>query len=100
VIETIKDLPSSFPQDRAVRIVKRTLSAAGIELGDFNRRTWARMPQINSEIELARSRKKEFKEKTEEDIRSLERDREGPRGLRDHPCQGGRRDLPRLKGTR
>jgi hypothetical protein len=30
------------------------------------------MPQINSEIELARSREKEFKEKTEEDIRSLE----------------------------
>jgi hypothetical protein len=30
------------------------------------------MPEINSEIELARRRDKEFKEKTEEDIRSLE----------------------------
>jgi hypothetical protein len=30
------------------------------------------MPQINSEIELARRRDKEFKEKTEEDIRALE----------------------------
>jgi hypothetical protein len=72
VVETIDDLPSNFPRDSAVRIVKRTLAAAGIEIGDFNKCTWARMPQINSEIELARSREKEFKKKTEEDIRSLE----------------------------
>ena len=72
VIETIDDLPSNFPRDSAIRIVKRTLAAAGIEIGDFNRCTWARMPQINSEIELARRRDKEFQEKTEEDIRSLE----------------------------
>jgi hypothetical protein len=52
--------------------VKRTLAAAGIEIGDFNGRTWARMPQINSEIELARRREQEFKEKTERNIRSLE----------------------------
>jgi hypothetical protein len=72
VVETIDDLPSNFPRDSAIRIVKRTLAAAGIEIGDFNRCTWARMPQINSEIELAKRRDKEFKEKTEEDIRSLE----------------------------
>jgi hypothetical protein len=72
VVETIDDLPSNFPRDSAVRIIKRTLAAAGIEIGDFNRCTWARMPQINSEIELARRRDKEFKEKTEQDIRSLE----------------------------
>jgi hypothetical protein len=71
-IEIIDDLPSNFPQDSAVRIVRRTLAAAGIEVGEFNRCTWARMPQINSEIELARSREKEFQKKTEEDIRSLE----------------------------
>jgi hypothetical protein len=72
VVETIDDLPSNFPRESAIRIVRRTLSAAGIEIGDFNRCTWERMPQINSEIELARRRDKEFKEKTEEDIRSLE----------------------------
>jgi hypothetical protein len=72
VVETIDDLPSNFPRDSAIRIVRRTLAAAGIEIADFNRRTWARMPQIDSEIELARSREKEFKEKTEEEIRSLE----------------------------
>jgi hypothetical protein len=72
VVETIDDLPSNVPQDSAVRIVKRTLAAAGIEIGDFNKCTWARMPQIGSEIELARSREKEFKEKTDQDIRSLE----------------------------
>ena len=72
VIETIDDLPSNFPRDSAVRIAQRTLDAAGIEIRDFNRRTWTRMPQINSEIELARSREKEFQKKTEEDIRALE----------------------------
>ena len=72
VVETIDDLPSNFPQDIAVRIVQRTLAAAGIEIGEFNKCTWARMPQINSEIELARRRDKEFEEKTEQDIRSLE----------------------------
>ena len=72
VVETIDDLPSNFPRDSAIRIVKRTLSAAGIEIGEFNRCTWERMPQINSEIELAMRRDKEFKQKTEEDIRSLE----------------------------
>ena len=72
VVETIDDLPSNIPRDSAVRIVKRTLAAAGIEIGDFNKRTWARMPQINSEIQLARRRDKEFEEKTEQDIRSLE----------------------------
>ena len=72
VVETIDDLPSNFPQESAVRIVQRTLAAAGIEVRDFNRCTWARMPQIDSEIELARRRDKEFKEKTEQDIRSLE----------------------------
>jgi hypothetical protein len=72
VVETIDDLPSNFPRESAIRIVQRTLAAAGIEVRDFNRSTWARMPQINSEIERARRRDKEFKEKTEQDIRSLE----------------------------
>jgi hypothetical protein len=72
VVETIDDLPSTFPQDSAVRIVRRTLAAAGIEIGDFNRCTWARISQISSEMELARSREREFKEKTEETIRYLE----------------------------
>jgi hypothetical protein len=72
VVETIDDLPSNFPRHSAVRIVKRTLAAAGIEIGDFNKRTWARMPQIGVEMELSRSREQEFKKKTQEDIRALE----------------------------
>ena len=72
VVETIDDLPSNFPRESAVRIVKRTLAAAGIEIGDFNKCAWERMPQINSEMELARKRDKEFEKKTEQDIRALE----------------------------
>src|ERR671912_1430008 len=63
VVETIDDLPSNFPRDSAVRIVKRTLAAAGIEIGDFNKCTWARMPQIRDEMKLARSREQEFRKK-------------------------------------
>jgi hypothetical protein len=72
VVETIDDLPSNFPRESAIRIVRRTLSAAGIEVGEFNRRTWARISQISDEMELTKRRDKEFKEKTEEDIRFLE----------------------------
>lgn len=71
-VETIDDLPSNFPRDSAVRIVQRTLAAGGIDIGYFNKRTWARIPEISSEMELARNREKEFQEKTEETIRSLE----------------------------
>jgi hypothetical protein len=71
-VETIDDLPSNFPRESAVRIVRRTLAAAGIDLRYFNRSTWERMPRISSEMELARSRIKELREKTEEDIRFLE----------------------------
>jgi hypothetical protein len=71
-LETIDDLPSDFPRDSAVRIVRRTLAAAGIEIGEFNKFTWERTPHIRAEMELARSREKEFQKKTEEDIRALE----------------------------
>ncbi|MDX6380890.1 MAG: hypothetical protein QOI57_1914 [Rubrobacteraceae bacterium] len=73
-VETIGDLPPNFPRDNAVRIVRRTLSAADIEIGYFNKCTWTRVSQISSEMELARRRIKEFQEKTEETIRSLERE--------------------------
>ena len=71
-LEIIDDLPSDFPRDSAVRIVRRTLAAAGIEIGEFNKFTWERTPHIRAEMELARSREKEFQKKTEEDIRALE----------------------------
>ena len=107
VVETIDDLPSNIPRDSAVRIVKRTLAAAGIEIGDFNKRTWARMPQINSEIQLARRRDKEFEEKTEQDIRSLEEEirkaREGYETIRakeEEEISRASKELENLKRVR
>jgi hypothetical protein len=107
VVETIDDLPSNFPRESAVRIVKRTLAAAGIEVRDFNRCTWARMPQINSEIELARRRDKEFEEKTEQDIRSLEEEirkaREGYETIRakeEEEISRASKELENLKRAR
>jgi hypothetical protein len=73
-VETINDLPSNFPRDSAISIVRRTLAAGSIDIGYFNKCTWERIPQISSEMELARNREKEFHEKTEATIRSLEED--------------------------
>jgi hypothetical protein len=69
--EMIDDLPSDVSQESAARIVRGALVAAGIELSNFDRSTWAQVSKLSSEIELARNRQKEVQEKTEETVRSL-----------------------------
>ena len=70
--EIIDELPPGVPRESAVRIVRRTLAAAGIEVADFDNYTRAQVSKLDSTIELARSRQKEVGEKTDEVIRSLE----------------------------
>ncbi|MDQ3924486.1 MAG: hypothetical protein M3309_11305 [Actinomycetota bacterium] len=70
--EIIDDLPPEVPQDSAVRIVRGTLKAAGINVEDLERSTRARKAKFSSEIELAQNRQKELREKTDEVVRSLE----------------------------
>ena len=70
--EIIDELPPGVPRESAVRIVRRTLAAAGIEVGDLDKYTRAQVPKLTSKIELARNRQKEFGEKTEEVVSSLE----------------------------
>ncbi len=72
VAETIADLPPGVPQESAVLIVRRTLAAAGVKLSELDASTQAQESKLNSEIELARSRQKEVREKTQEEVRSLE----------------------------
>ena len=82
--EIIKDLPPDVPRESAVRIVRGTLVAAGIRFEDLERSTRARETKLKSEIDLARGRQEELKERTEEVVRSLEEDIRKAREARDN----------------
>jgi hypothetical protein len=82
--EIIKDLPPDVSRESAVRIVRGTLVAAGIRFEDLERSTRARETRLRSEIELARGRQEELKQRTEEVLRSLEEDMRKAREARDN----------------
>ena len=77
------NLPPEVPRPAAVRIVRGTLEAAGINLDDLASSTRARESKLNSEIELSEGRIQELKEKTEEVIRSYEAEIRKAREARD-----------------
>ena len=70
--EVIRNLPPEVPRLSAVRIVRGTLEAAGIDVADLATSIKARGSKLTSEIELSQSRIQELKEQTEEVIRSYE----------------------------
>ena len=72
VAEMLDELPSDVSRESASHIVRATLTAAGIELSSFDRSTSERASKLSSEIEIARSRQKEFRERTEETVHALE----------------------------
>jgi hypothetical protein len=81
--EIIDDLPPDVPRESAVRIVRGTLTAAGIRVDDLDRSTRAREAKLNSEIDLARNRQEELRQRTEELVRSLEEEIKRAREDRD-----------------
>ncbi|MDQ3863202.1 MAG: hypothetical protein M3317_06850 [Actinomycetota bacterium] len=70
--EVIRNLPPEVPRPAAVRIVRGTLEAAGIEIAELESSTRARESKLNSEIDLSENRIQQLKDETEEVIRSLE----------------------------
>jgi hypothetical protein len=70
--EVIDDLPPDVPRESALRIVRGTLTAAGIKVEDLERSTCVRESKLNSEMALARDRQEEIRQGTEEVVRSLE----------------------------
>jgi hypothetical protein len=70
--EVIKNLPPEVPRLSAVRIVRGTLEAAGIDLAELESSTRTRESRLNSEIDLGESRIQQLKDETEEVIRNLE----------------------------
>ena len=81
--EVIKNLPPEVPHSSAVRIVRGTLEAAGIDVTDLATTTRARESKLNSEIELSQGRIQELKDKTEEVIRTYELEIQRAREARD-----------------
>lgn len=80
----IKDMPDDVPQKSAVRIVRQTLAAAGIEVNELGRSTRMREAKLESRIELSRGRVDELNEKTDEVISSLQDQIEKAREARDY----------------
>lgn len=80
----IKDMPDDVPQKSAVRIVRQTLAAAGIEVNELGRATRMREAKLESRIELSRGRVDELNEKTDEVISSLQDQIEKAREARDY----------------
>jgi hypothetical protein len=70
--EIIKNLPTEVPRPAAVRIVRQTLEAAGIDIDELEASTRARESRLESEIDLSENRIRKLKEDTEAVIRNLE----------------------------
>ena len=70
--EVIKNLPPEVPRPAAVRIVRQTLEAAGINIEELESSTRTRESRLESEIELSQNRIRELKDDTEDVIRNLE----------------------------
>ena len=68
----IKNLPPEVPRPAAVRIVRQTLEAAGIDINELDSSTRAREARLESEIDLSENRIRKLKEDTEGVIRNLE----------------------------
>ena len=81
--EVIRNLPPEVPRPAAVRIVRGTLEAAGIDIAELESSTRARESKLNSEIDLSENRIQQFKDETEEVIRSLEDEIRKAREARD-----------------
>ncbi len=79
----IKNLPPEVPRPAAVRIVRGTLEAAGINVDDLASSTGAQESKLNSEIELSQGRIQELKDETEEVIRAHELEIRQAREARD-----------------
>jgi hypothetical protein len=97
--EFIKNLPPEVPRPAAVRIVRGTLEAAGINVAELATSTRARESKLNSEIELCQTRIQELKDKTEEVIRSYEEEIRKARQARDFGISEEERRISKARSS-
>jgi len=81
--EVIRNLPPEVAKSDAVRIVRGTLEAAGIDIAELEASTKTRESKLNSEIDLSENRIQQFKDETEEVIRNFEDEIRKAREARD-----------------
>jgi hypothetical protein len=81
--EVIRNLPPEVAKSDAVRIVRGTLEAAGIDIAELEASTRARESKLSSEIDLSENRIQQYKDETEEVIRNLEDEIRKAREARD-----------------
>ena len=97
--DIIKDLPPDVPRKSAVRIVRQTLVAAGIEIDELGRSTKMREAKLNSRVELSQRRIKDLREKTDEVVTSLEEQIRKAREARDSGVTEERRKMERARSS-
>ena len=104
VAETIAELPAGVPQESAVLIVRRTLAAAGVKLSELDASTQAQESMLISEIGHARNHQEEVRQKTQEQVRSLEEEirkaREACEDIVSYEEEKIARDSATLEGVR
>ncbi|MGB3634143.1 MAG: hypothetical protein WA982_08895 [Rubrobacteraceae bacterium] len=93
--EVIRSIPDEVPYGSAVPIVRLTLEAAGISMGELGTSTRARESKLNSVIEQRQSRIKKLQDDTdkavrykEQEIKALEDDIKKFRQARDNGISG------------
>lgn len=82
--EVIKDLPPDVPWESAVRIVRGTLLAAGIDIEELGRSSRSRESKLSSEIDLSYERIDDLKDRTDEVVQGLEEQIRKAREARDY----------------
>jgi hypothetical protein len=70
--EVIKNLPPEVSRLSAVRIVRGTLEAVGIDIAELESSTRARESRLNSEMNRSQTLIRQLEDETEEAIRNLE----------------------------
>jgi hypothetical protein len=96
--EVIRNLPPEVPRPAAVRIVRGTLEAAGIDIAELESSTRARESRLNSEIDLSENRIQQYKDETEEVIRNLEDQMRKAREARDFGVSEEERKISSAEG--
>ncbi len=79
----LSELPPEVSRESAVRIMRGTLAAAGIEVEDIEKSAQAREARLDSEVESARGRQDDLRRRTEEVVRSLQEEIRKAREARD-----------------
>jgi len=82
--EVIKDLPPEVPRESAVRIVRGTLLAAGVDIEELGRSSRSRESKLNSEIDLSYERIDDLRDRTDEVVQGLEEQVRKAREARDY----------------